>query len=188
MARKSQKENIISAAISSVANKGLSAATIRTIASLAGVTEGAIYRHFPSKDALIRAIYERIVLKMVQTKEKIALSPDPFQEKISQWVRVTYEFFDEQPDAFVVMYLTPHNFDEKGEGIVDRQGEIFMELIRNAQDKGLARAMDPSLALSHFTGVELNVPRLIREGRLTPPAKQYVSQVVDAILRVFSVS
>ncbi len=184
--RKNRKEKIISAAISLVAKKGLSAATIRAIASLAGVTEGAIYRHFQNKEALIRSIYQRIVLEMVNAKEKIAEGPESLREKINEWVCVTYEYYDEHPDAFIFLYLTPHKFDEADEEIIDRQGELFMKMIQEAQARGEARPMDPGLALSHFTGIELSLPRLINEGRLAPAARQYVPEVVDAILRVFS--
>ncbi|MHC4945801.1 MAG: TetR/AcrR family transcriptional regulator [Planctomycetota bacterium] len=184
--RKNRKEEIISAALSLVAKKGLGSATIRAIASLAGVTEGAIYRHFPNKESLIRSIYQRIVLEMVNAKERIAGEKGTLRQKIRDWVNVTYEYYDEQPDAFIFLYLTPYKFDEVDEEIIDRQGEIFMKMIQEAQTKGEARPMKPELALSHFTGIELNVPRLIHEGRLAPGAQQYIPQVVDAILRVIA--
>jgi AcrR family transcriptional regulator len=183
--RKNRKEEIISAALSLVAKTGLGSATIRAIASLAGVTEGAIYRHFPNKESLIRSIYQRIVLDMVEAKERIADGEGTLRQKIRKWVTVTYEYYDEQPDAFIFLYLTPHKFHEVDEEIIDRQGDVFMKMIQEAQKKGEARTMKPQLALSHFTGIELNVPKLIHEGRLTPGAQQYISGVVDAILRVF---
>lgn len=184
--RKNRKEQIISAALSLVAQEGLGAASVRAIAQRAGVTEGALYRHFPNKDELIRSIYGRIVLEMVQAKENIAESRKPFRDKIAEWVSVTYDYYDLQADAFIFLYLTPHVFNDVNGEIIDRQGDIFMEMIQAAQESGEARAMDPGLALSHFTGIELNVPRLIHEGRLPGPASQYVQEVVDAILRVLT--
>ena len=41
------------------------------------------------------------------------------------------------------------------------------------------------LALSHFSGILLNVPRLINEGSLPRPALQYTDEVKRAIYRVF---
>jgi hypothetical protein len=43
--------------------------------------------------------------------------------------------------------------------------------------------MPPELALSHFTGLMLNVPRLINEGTLEGPASRYVDDVADAVWR-----
>jgi len=163
----------------------LGAATIRAIADLAGVTEGAIYRHFPNKESLIRSIYQRIVLEMVNAKERIAIEEGDFPKKIRKWIRITYKYFDEHPDAFVFLYLTPHNFNELDVEIIDRQGEIFMDMIRKAQQDGEVRSMKLELALSHFTGIELNVPRLIHEGRLPPNAQHHIPEVLDAVLRVF---
>jgi AcrR family transcriptional regulator len=184
--RNNRKDEITSAALTLVAKKGLGAATIRAIAGLAGVTEGAIYRHFPNKESLIRSIYQRIVLEMVNAKERIAGKEGSLREKLREWIRVTYQYYDEQPDAFIFLYLTPHKFIEIDEEIIDRQGDIFMAMIQEAQAKGEARPMEPELALSFFTGIELNVPRLIHEGRIAPTAQRYIPEVLDAILRVFA--
>lgn len=184
--RKNRKEEILSAALFLVAKNGTAAATIRAIASVAGVTEGAIYRHFPNKESLIRSIYQRIVREMVEAKEEIVKGPESLSEKLHKWIQVTFEYYDEHPDAFVFLYLTPHNFVDVDGEIIDRQGELFMEMIREAQADGQARSLDPALALSHFLGLELSVPRLIHENRLPPPARQYASEVKEALLRVFA--
>ena len=44
-----------------------------------------------------------------------------------------------------------------------------MRLYRAALAGGEALAMSEEMALSHFTGLMLNVPRLINEGRLPGP-------------------
>src|SRR5436309_4645310 len=50
---------LLSAAEALLEHGGLEAATVPAIAETAGVSVGVIYRRFPSKDALIRAVYER---------------------------------------------------------------------------------------------------------------------------------
>lgn len=184
--RTNKKEKIISAAIAVVANHGPEGASIRAIASLAGVSEGAIYKHFPSKEGLIQFIYQRIVEEMVQTKEEISKGPGSLREKLDKWVGVTFDYYDQQPDAFILLYLTPHRFETVDPATMTRQGEMIKEMIMEAQTKGEVRALEPELALSHFIGIELSVPRLINEGRLSPPAGKYVSEVVDAVMRVLS--
>ncbi|MEM6354132.1 MAG: TetR/AcrR family transcriptional regulator [Pseudomonadota bacterium] len=59
--RGERREQIIEAATAHFAEHGFDAST-RQIAEAAGITQPLLYSHFPSKDALIRAVYERVYL------------------------------------------------------------------------------------------------------------------------------
>jgi AcrR family transcriptional regulator len=50
---------LLSAAEALLEHGGLEAATVPAIAETAGVSVGVVYRRFPGKDALLRAVYER---------------------------------------------------------------------------------------------------------------------------------
>jgi len=50
---------LVSATEALLEHGGLDAATVPAIAHAAGVSVGVVYRRFPNKDALIRAVYER---------------------------------------------------------------------------------------------------------------------------------
>jgi len=50
---------LLSAAEALLEHGGIEAATVPAIAEAAGVSVGVIYRRFPNKDALLRAVYER---------------------------------------------------------------------------------------------------------------------------------
>src|SRR5204863_4623377 len=50
---------LLSATEALLEHGGLDAATVPAIARTAGVSVGVVYRRFPGKDALLRAIYER---------------------------------------------------------------------------------------------------------------------------------
>jgi AcrR family transcriptional regulator len=55
---------LLSAAEALLNEGGLDAATVPNIAEAAGVSVGVVYRRFPDKDALLRAVYERFFEKM----------------------------------------------------------------------------------------------------------------------------
>src|SRR5947208_9650927 len=50
---------LLSAAEELLEEKGLEGTTVPAIAERAGVSVGVVYRRFPDKDALLRAVYER---------------------------------------------------------------------------------------------------------------------------------
>lgn len=54
------REDIVSAALRLFAERGFASASIAEIAEVAGITKGAIYWHFDSKDALFKAIFDQI--------------------------------------------------------------------------------------------------------------------------------
>lgn len=167
-----------------VARGGEQAATIRAIAERTGVTEGAVYRHYRSKAELRWQAYKQIVEEMIREKQHLAFSPAPVREKLHEWVRLTYAYFDRYPDAFTYVLLVPLPQPLSQEQIATHQGRLFMALMTEARDSGAIRDVSPQMALSHFTGVMLNVPRLINEGTLQGLASSHVDEVADSIWRI----
>ncbi len=71
-----------------VRERGFAGLRIRLIAERVGVTEGALYRHFPSKDAILLALVDRIEGKLLEPIRKIASRPDPSpRDKLEQILR-----------------------------------------------------------------------------------------------------
>ena len=58
MAERDGRERILAVAAEWFGTHGYAATSIRDIAGAVGVTVGAIYVHFPSKDRLLAAVYE----------------------------------------------------------------------------------------------------------------------------------
>jgi TetR/AcrR family transcriptional regulator, transcriptional repressor of aconitase len=56
----SRSAAILEAAIRMFARKGIGAATMQDVATEAGLSAGAIYRYYPSKDVLLKAIFARL--------------------------------------------------------------------------------------------------------------------------------
>jgi len=180
------KEALLDATVRLVAAKGLEAATINAIARQAGVTEGAIYRHYRSKDELRWRAYKRTVEEMTHEKQRLLSVGLPIKETIREWIRLTYAYFDRYPDAFTYVLLTPHpQFQSESElEIITRQGRLFTKLMKDARAEDTIRDLSPELAMCHFTGLMLNIPRFINEGVLQEPASHYVGATTLAIWQV----
>ena len=89
------------------------------------------------------------------------------------------DYYDQFPDAFSYVFFAEHAFRQSWQEITTRQSRIFTRIIAQMQPT------DSELALSHFSGVLLNVPRLLNEGSLPRRALQYADEVTRAICRVF---
>jgi AcrR family transcriptional regulator len=181
--RQDTKSRLISATIRLAAKHGNASTTIQAIAREVGITEGAIYRHYRSKDELRWQAYQQTIEGMAQQKQQLVFAKIPFPEKLRQWIEYTYTYFDQYPEAFTYVLLMPHPEPRTPEEteITTRQGHLFMEMFEIAKSQGDARPIPAEIALSHFTGLMLNIPRLINEGVLSGPALRHVDEVTQAI-------
>ena len=183
-ARQNTRDRLIASTIRLVCESGVGAATTRAIAREAGVTEGAIYRHYRSKEELSWHAYKRIVEEMIHDKQTLASSDSSIPRKLREWIRLTYAYFDDHPQAFTYVLLMPPPPAESDWQITTQQGRLFTELMEQARAAGQIRDIASELATSHFTGVMLNVPRLINEGTLEGPASRYIDDVADSVWRM----
>ena len=71
---KSTKEKILNVAIELFANKGFKGTSVREIASVLGLTEGAVYRHFSSKDQILENIFSYA--------EQVLFTPLPVEQTL----------------------------------------------------------------------------------------------------------
>lgn len=68
------QDRILDAASAILSDAGLGAATVPAIAERAGISVGAVYRRFPDKDAVLRAVVERFIARSARVNAR-ALDP-----------------------------------------------------------------------------------------------------------------
>src|SRR5215472_13152902 len=61
------------------------------IANRAGVGAGTLYRHFPSRDALVRAVYQTEVEKLAVAQQEFAKTMNPV-EALRAWMRLFVDY------------------------------------------------------------------------------------------------
>lgn len=184
----STRDNLVRAALRLAAEQGIEGVSVRNIAKAAGVTEGALYKHFSSKDALWRDAYGVIISEMIEEKQRLLGEKMTTRQRIEAWVRLTYASFDGNRDAFTYVLLLPHPFAEELGEEYHEQGRLFDELLRRGQRAGETEfAMGVDLARSLFVGMLLSVPEQINEGGLKGPAMAYADDVTAGACRLLGV-
>ncbi len=90
-------------------NLGVAETSVRGITQLAGITEGALYRHFSSKEELVQALYSNAMDRMQSAIGLQELRPEvSVAVRISEMVAGFCELFDDSPDDFRFVLLTAH--------------------------------------------------------------------------------
>ncbi|KAA9148549.1 TetR/AcrR family transcriptional regulator [Amycolatopsis acidicola] len=78
---------LLAAATKLFARKGFDRASVQEIVAAAGVTKGAMYHYFGSKDDLLSEIYGRVLRLQTEQLEKVAASGEPVADRLRQAAR-----------------------------------------------------------------------------------------------------
>ncbi len=98
-----QKE-IIDAAIQLISERGIQSLTIKNLASKLNLTEGAIYRHFRSKDEILNGIVKFLDEIRIQAAERINSVEGGTAEKLRQFFLCCFTRFTQKPELASVVF------------------------------------------------------------------------------------
>ena len=106
----SVKARIDAAAIELFVHMGVDAATTKLIAKAAGVSEGAIYRHYASKDELALTLFMGAHRRLSGLVEAAAAGEHDLRAKADAIVRAYCQAADENWPLFTFHMLSMHRF------------------------------------------------------------------------------
>jgi len=162
------------------------AASVRSISRRAGVTEAVLYRYFPNKDAMFREVWERTLSPMVLQKRRLLEDAESEPaEVLRDWIRITYEHFDEDPAAFHYVYLSEGTATWREDPAYREQGDLLRDWIASVIPAEAIAPWTHSRARDYFASLLHSVPRKIRMGDLEGPAVGYAGETLEGAKRLF---
>lgn len=78
----SRQAELVDHAVELLRESGLAGLTVRRLAERVGFTEAALYRHFPSKRALLLAVVDRTRERFLGPVRAIAARPSPAEDRL----------------------------------------------------------------------------------------------------------
>jgi len=103
--RQEREELILQAAEEMLAEKGYHETSMDEIAVRVGIAKGTVYLHFPSKEDLVMAIFERGMLKLLEGVEASIASETTTRAKMEAVLRFIYGgFFNKRSEALFSMF------------------------------------------------------------------------------------
>ena len=138
----SRQAEIVDAALKLIAEQGIQHLTIRNLSTAIGVTEAALYRHFPGKTEIIQAMVSRfeedvddigelrgwtaVEAALVRRTELVLAKPDLARVLFAE------ELFKDSPEIAQILY-----------GMMQRHQQIMKCHFQEAVDDGVIRADIP---------------------------------------------
>lgn len=183
----STKDTLMQAAVRLFAAKGIDGTTTREIAAAAGVTEGAIYRHFVGKEALVAEIFHRHYMPFADELEAAQRVVDGTQAKLQAVVRRVYAAFDRDPDLFAFLLLAQHGPMRHIPEGTHTPVRVIEKVVRAGQRAGEVRRMDARLATQIVLGIILQPATGNLYGEIAPPLIAVADQVAAAAWRALAI-
>jgi AcrR family transcriptional regulator len=180
------KDLIARSALELFVAKGITETTIREIAASAGIAEGALYRHFESKELLAWELFSTNYLDFARELDRLQEKYDTLEDKLAAMIRQFCAFFDRDPVLFSYLLLAQHAQLKK----VTPEMLTAVTVLQKVIGQGMARrevpAMDVELAAAMVLGVVLQVAVFRAYGRITQNLSQLSETLVEACWQVLN--
>lgn len=179
-----KQEAIEEAAIRLFATKGLARTVIRDIAHEAGVTEGALYKHYPSKDAMAWALFQREIDRFTGPFAELLAAEVPAEQRLVRAIHYTYAYYREYPISFTFILLTQHGFPEADLKEQTNPNDViirFIEELRN--DSSINSVVTAAMVM----GAVMQPLVMHRYGRIPQLTEAIVDEVSRAVCRLLEV-
>lgn len=152
------REAIIHSATKLWYERGYGHTTLEEIVQAAGLTKGAFYRHFRSKDGLLRFIHEEFVEDRIATVRRLIdkeLSPG---ETLTEIVAELVDGVARYREAIAVLFREMYAFPRKNFSRIEQRGAFLGELILSVLNEGIRvgefrRVRDPRLVMFGIIGM-----------------------------------
>jgi len=141
------RQKIINATANLIVEEGLDAARISKIAKRAGLTDGAIYRHFDNKETLLVEVFLDITTEIEEHAKRFSQQEDTSQEETAKerfinFLEDLFGFFLEQPERFVLFESLKHATSVNKENKVSALEQTFnllTNLLNETKSENLIR-------------------------------------------------
>lgn len=179
------RERIGAEALALFAEKGVDGTSVRDIAQAVGVAEGALYRHFRSKDEIAREIFLTHYAALAQDVLTLGRAAEPLPDRIGALVRRFTTLFDENPALFAFLLINQHRHLGTVPAAPEANPVAALSLVlAEAMAGGEIGQRDPELLAALALGLVVQ-PAVFRiYGRLDGPLGALAAVITEAALAV----
>ena len=118
---------LINAAARLFASRSYYGVTVDDIGDALGLSGPALYRHFPSKEALLVAVFDQVIEQQRERLDQVlAESPDP-RAALEAMIRVHVDFAVEQRENMAVWRQEFHHLPEADSSRLRRAQRLYVE-------------------------------------------------------------
>ena len=172
------------AALKLFVSEGVDAATTREIADVAGVSEGALYRHYKGKDELALALFMETHNRLGEMMQEAFLEAGTIEEKVRRAVSAYCQLADEDWLLFSFHLVSLNRFLPHDTRRDDDPVTVVENLLTMMMKNGDIPEGDSAVLAGMVLGVVLQSGQNKIYNRLPGPFSQHVDAFTKAILAI----
>ncbi|MEZ5984348.1 MAG: TetR/AcrR family transcriptional regulator [Hyphomonas sp.] len=172
------------AALKLFVHEGVDAATTREIAEKAGVSEGALYRHYKGKDQLALSLFMETHNRLGQMMQEALTSEGTLEDKIHAAVKAYCELADEDFLLFSFHLVSLNRYLPYDKKRDDDPVSITERIIDSLMQEGVLPKGDPALKAAMALGVVMQAGQNKIYNRLPGPLSQHAGAMARAVVAV----
>ncbi len=191
--RDETRSRILASARERFTSGGFDATSVADICATSGVSKGAFYHHFPSKQAVFVALLERWIAELDESVRSAAARDEPVPrrlENLAGLVGQVSELGSGQIPMFLEFWRQAAKDPDIWRLTVDpyrRFREAFAALIQDGIEEGTLRPVDPDAAALVLvsTGIGLVLQGALNPAEAGPPdaGEQAVRMLLDGLAK-----
>ena len=163
-------ERLVEVALRLFADRGFEATSVQDVVSTVGVTKGAMYHYFDSKDDLLAEIYARVLREQMERLEAFVHADAPIEERVFEAAADVVVTTIEHLDSTTVFFRSLHQLSESKQKEVRRERrryhDAFRGMVLEGQRSGAFRDDIPAdLVVDYFFGSVHHLPMWWKAGR-----------------------
>jgi AcrR family transcriptional regulator len=149
------KAKVERAAIALFAAHGVDGVSIGDIAAAAGVSQGALYRHYPSKEDLAWTLFSTAYLRTGAELAEIRVRYGGFPARVAAMVEHFCALYDRDPALFRFMLIAQHGFLPRIRPDQHTPVEAVADIVGDAVRAGEVAPVDRLAAAAAIMGIVL---------------------------------
>ncbi|MAI89530.1 TetR/AcrR family transcriptional regulator [Ponticaulis sp.] len=178
------KPKIERAAVELFISEGIDAATTRQIAERAGVSEGALYRHYKGKEELAEGLFMEIHDRMSRLLIEAALAGSDLHSRVNAIVNAYCELADEDWPLCCYHLLFMNRFIKNDIKREDDPVSLTEAMITDLMDNGHIPPGNAQILGAMSLGVVMQTGQNKAYNRLDQPLSAYRAEMVTAIMAI----
>jgi len=182
----STRERIDRAALGLFVERGVAETSIRDIAQRAGIADGALYRHYRSKDELVWQLFSSRYLAFAETLDGLQLGQPTAERRLDAMVRGFCAFFDRDWELFAFLLIVQHGQLARLSEGARTPVDIVRAVVAAAMERGEVPARDADLAAAMVIGAVLQAATFKIYGRLPAPLGDYADELAAGCWRLLA--
>jgi AcrR family transcriptional regulator len=169
------KERLLHVATRLFARHGFEGTSVQDIVDAAGVTKGAMYHYYGSKDDLLYEVYHQLLTMQTSHLDEIAAGPGTAEERLrAAAADVVQTSLDNHLDDMIVFFRSFHMLPEDKQTQVRAERRAYHEKFKALVDEGVAAGtfrgdISSDIVVHYFLSVVNQVGSWFRpDGPLSP--------------------